>query len=290
MDLGLGFNMIISKKQKLSLLGIIVAFILLGASCLKRQDLQVEDLGSTIDSEQMAIVLGDAFGDVDYNAIRVNEHTDIILSQRLQDGAPQNIEQQEILVKELENAATFLRIKSLVATTEFSSSGNSTDVREWNQTFPKYNGFAFASNQAQQSTTTATQLTAPLYTFQLIQNLALGACYDGGSYPETCHNLQINEIKHRVPPSSAYQHNCPDVYNCTIAAKRIEFDLLQKYNLDENGKPNRVHYSLVISKEVPFTARVLEYCTRAVYNLQGVPQKVLADLCYKVNKYTFGQP
>jgi hypothetical protein len=290
MDLGLGFNMIISKKQKLSLLGIIVAFILLGASCLKRQDLQVEDLGSTIDSEQMAIVLGDAFGDVDYNAIRLNEHTDIILSQRLQDGAPQNIEQQEILVKELENAATFLRIKSLVATTEFSSSGNSTDVREWNQTFPKYNGFAFASNQAQQSTTTATQLTAPLYTFQLIQNLALGACYDGGSYPETCHNLQITEIKHRVPPSSAYQHNCPDVYNCTIAAKRIEFDLLQKYNLDENGKPNRVHYSLVISKEVPFTARVLEYCTRAVYNLQGVPQKVLADLCYKVNKYTFGQP
>jgi hypothetical protein len=31
MDLGLGFNMIISKKQKLSLLGIIVAFIILGA-------------------------------------------------------------------------------------------------------------------------------------------------------------------------------------------------------------------------------------------------------------------
>lgn len=282
--------MIISKKQKISLAAIVVAFILLGASCLKRQDLQVEDLGSTIDSEQMAIVLGDAFGDVDYNAIRINEHTDIILSQRLQDGAPQNIEQQEIQVKELENAATYLRIKSIVATTEFSSSGNNTEVREWNQTFPKYNGFAFASNQAQQSTTTATQLSAPLYTFQLIQNLALGSCYDGGSYPETCHNLQITEVNHRVPPASAYQHNCADVYNCTVPAKRIEFDLLQKYNLDENGKPNRVHYSLVISKEVPFTARVLEYCTRAVYKLSGVEQKVLADLCYKVNKYTFGQP
>ena len=132
-------------------------------------------------------------------------------------------------------------------------------------------------------------LSGPIFTFKLVQSLALASCFDGGSYPETCHNLTVEEFDYRVPALSAGQHGCSDIYNCFVKANRIEFDLLQKYNLDESGKPRRVHYMLVISQEVPFTSRVLEYCTRALYDV-GSTQKVLADMCYKVNKYAFGTP
>jgi hypothetical protein len=133
-------------------------------------------------------------------------------------------------------------------------------------------------------------LQGPIFTFQLVQSLALASCQQEGSYPETCHNLSVSDIDWQVPPAAASQHNCGDIYNCYIKAKHIEFDLLQQYNLDVDGKPRRVHYSLVISQAVPFTSRVLEYCTRALYDITGADQKVMADICYKVNRYSFGSP
>ena len=274
----------ISRKQKAAIAGIVIGFIIAGQSCLKRQDLSVEDLGSALAAEDIAQALGDAFGPINYSDMRVNEMTDIIYSQRIQDGVPQNLEQQEITIKEIDDQPSYLRIKSRMSMTSYYGGSSSTDVRDWDQYFQKYNGFAFSNNSQQPG-----DLNPPLFTFQLIQNIALGSCYDGGSYPETCHNLTVQEVDYRVPPPSAYQHNCADFYNCFIKAKKIEFDLLQKYNLDDSGRPNRVHYTIVMSQEVPFTSRVLEFCTRSTYALDGVPQKVLADLCYKVNKYTFAQ-
>ena len=171
--------------------------------------------------------------------------------------------------------------------TTFSSTGNTIDTRDWDQTFPKYSGFAFSLNQGAGEAATA-DLNAPIFTFKLVQGIALGSCYDGGTYPETCHNLVVTDLDYRVPSISADQHQCVDIYNCFIKAKKIEFDLLQKYNLEADGTPRRVHYSLILSQAVPFTSKVLQYCTRAVYQLIGVEQKVMADICYKVNKYSFG--
>ncbi len=89
--------------------------------------------------------------------------------------------------------------------------------------------------------------------------------------------------------AAAYQHSCTDIYNCLIKAKRVEFDLVRKYELESDGKPKRIHYTLILSKQVPFTSRVLRYCTRTLYEIPGATQKILADLCYNVNNYTFGQ-
>lgn len=304
-------NLKAGVTRKRLVLSLIAVGIATAASCLKKTDLQVDDLGSAVQAEDIALALDDAFGPVDYNAIKANEMTDLVISQRIQDGAVQNLQEQNITVKGIENVSAYLRIQSHTIMTTYSSSGNIVDERDWDQYFPKYNGFAFSvpskpstssvdgssevsAKTAAYSTKEITQsatgdLDAPLYTFKLIQSLALASCYDGGSYPETCYNLSVTEFDWKVPVVSANQHGCGDVYNCYIKAKRIEFDLLQNYNLDSDGKPRRVHYSLVLSQEVPFTSRVLEYCTRALYDVTA-DQKVLADMCYKVNRYSFGSP
>ena len=196
--------------------------------------------------------------------------------------------EQDVTIHSIDNQPNYLQIKSHALMTTFTSSGNLTDEREWDQYLQKYSGFAFLNSSGAQQNAGA-QLNEPFFTFLFIQSLALTACDQSSSYPETCHSLAVNEIAYKVPANSAHQHDCPDLFNCTVKAKKIEFDQLLNYKLDASGKPHRIHHSFIISQEVPFTARVLEYCTRSLYDLQGIEQKILADICYKVNKYTFGQ-
>jgi len=304
------------KKLKLTRKRIVLSLIAVGiataASCLKKTDLQMDDLGSALDAQDIANALDTSFGPINYDDIKANEMTDLVISQSIQAGTPQNLEDQFITIKAINNIDAYLEIQSNAIMTTFSSSGNIVDQRDWDQYFPKYNGFAFSaagklstmsvnSNMTAQQAALATKaataqsmssgdLQGPIFTFQLVQSLALASCQDSGSYPETCYNLTVSDIDWHVPPASAGQHNCDDIYNCFIKAKHIEFDQLQNYNLDANGKPRRVHYALTISQAVPFTSRVLEYCTRALYDITGADQKVMADICYKVNRYSFGSP
>ena len=306
------YNKFKLSRKHLLLTGIAIG-IATAASCLKKTDLQVDDLGEAVAAETIADTLGQAFGDLTYTNMKTNEMTDIVVSEQVEAGAIQNLEEQNITIKAINDQPGYLEIQSHSIMTSFSGSGNVTDERDWDQYFPKYSGFAFSMGNSANSAATAqaistaseslpvhqqsaihqsdsTDLSAPIYTFKLVQSLALASCFDGGTYPETCHNLSVVDIDYRVPAVSAPQHNCTDIYNCFIKAKQIEFDLLQKYNLDSDGKPRRVHYSLIISQAVPYTSRVLSYCTRSLYDVPGVNQKVLADMCYKVNKYSFGTP
>lgn len=264
------------KKTSLTL---IFVTIFLGASCLKKQNLLEENFGTPVEPEQIATALSSGFGLIDYADIKPNEKSSLVLTQSIQDGSAQVIEQQDVTILNVNNNSTTLELK-LLAKIYAPSSSSDMAPTEWDPVFTKYGGFAFATN----STT-----SGPMYLFQVFQNLALGSCYDDGNYPESCHNLVVTDVNYRVPTSSAYQHNCTDIYNCFIPAKKIEFDMIRKYEFESDGKPRRIHYTLVMSPHVPFTARVLKYCTRALYDINGVPQKVLADICYNINSYTFGQ-
>lgn len=267
---------------------LIFAGIFFGASCLKKQNLEEESLGFSVPPQEIAAALESGFGELDYNQIKVNEKSSIILTQAIQDGSPQTLEQQDITIQSVTNAPSYLQLDFLAKTIQYSGGSTNEDIRVWNKVFTKYSGYAFAAQNSQINA--QSDLDEPLFMFQIIQNLALGSCYeDSSSYPESCHNLQVSDVNYKVPPIAANQHGCADIHNCFIPAKRIEFDLVQKYNLESDGKPKRIHYTLVLSPHVPFNSRVLKYCSRTLYDIPGIPQKVLADLCYTVNNYTFGQ-
>ncbi|MGZ3724925.1 MAG: hypothetical protein ACXWQQ_03965 [Pseudobdellovibrio sp.] len=280
--------MILTRIQKRSLVTIVVLGILFGASCLKKSNLMVEDLGTAVSAEDVANTLDQAFGPIAYGDMKSNEMTDIVVSQRVEEGAVQNLEEQNITIQSIVDQTSSLEIKSHTIMTSFASTGNVVDERDWDQVFPKYSGFAFStSTDAHQAA--GSDLSAPIFTFKLVQSLAMGSCYDGGTYPESCYNLTTTDLDYPAPVIAAPQLGCSDPYNCTVKAKQIEFDMLQKYVTESDGSPRRIHYTLIISSQVPFTSRVLKYCTRALYDIAGVPQKVLADICYDVNKYSFGQ-
>lgn len=273
--------------KKNIVLTIVLSAIFFGASCLKKQNLEEENLGSVVPPEQIAAALGDGFGLIDYNEMKVNEKSSIVLSQTIQDGATQVLEQQDVTIQSINNNSSTLELTVLAQTLKYSG-GRTTDTsRVWNKVFTKYSGYAFSMNQ--DARTTATDVDEPMYMFQIIQNLALGSCYDDGNYPETCHNLVVTPMDYKVPSSSAYQHACTDVFNCYIKAKKIEFDLVRKYELESDGKPKRIHYTLILTQQAPFTSKLLSYCSRSLYDIPGATQKILADLCYDVNNYTFGQ-
>ena len=288
MGLGLGLHMIIKKAHRRFMVGLIFAGIMFGASCLKKTDLQVDDLGATVAADDIASALGNAFGPINYNDMKPNEFSSIVVSQKIQDGAVQNIEQQDVTLTALNNQPNYLEVKSRVLMTTFTSAGNVTDERDWDQFFQKYSGFAFMTSNQQTHQSSGVQLSEPFFTFMFVQSLALTSCDPSGAYPENCYALSVNEIDYKVPANSAQQHGCADQFNCYIKAQKVEFDQLLQYKLDVNGKPHRIHHSFIISQAVPFTARVLEYCTRSLYDIDGVEQKILADICYKVNRYGFG--
>lgn len=253
--------------------------ILFGASCLKKQNLEEDNLGTVVSPAQIATAISAGFGLIDYNDIKVNEATSITLSQTIQDGVTQNLEQQNVTVLSVNNNDASLEIEAQAKIFTPPDSTN-TAASIFPIVFTKYQGYAFRNTSSSDG---------PIFLFQLMQNLALNSCYDDGDYPETCHNLSIADYDHKIPFSLASQHRSCDATpnNCFIKAKKIEFDLIRKYEIESDGKPKRIHYTLVFSQEVPFTAKVLRYCTRSLYEIPGVPQKILADLCYSVNNYTF---
>jgi|GEM_PF-4579729 len=282
-------NYFIKHLTKRNLIGtIIFVTIFLGASCLKKQNLEIENLSAPVPPEQIAAALSEGFGVINYNDIKVNEKTSIVLSQTIQEGGVQVLEQQDVTIQGVNNNSTALELNVLAKTLKYSGGNTTESTRVWNKVFTKYSGYALSMNQNAQANN-ATNIDEPMYMFQVIQSLALGSCYDDGNYPETCHNLLVTDVNYRVPPGTAHQHACLDIYNCFIKAKKIEFDLIRKYEIESDGKPKRIHITLVLTQQTPFTSKVLRYCTRSLYDIPGVPQKILADLCYAVNSYTFGQ-
>lgn len=260
-------------------------------SCLKKQDLHSEDLGPAVAAIEVTRALGQGFGSFDFNEIKPNEFTSLLLTQKIQDSVTQSIEQQGITVENSVNAVDKLELDLIVQDEIYSNGQTSQSTRKW----------PIVINKSEQSTAqevrrmgldrsahTMSDAQSPMLTFLMFETLAFGSCFDEGKYPETCHRLKIMDIQYKVPLAAANQHGCADLTNCYIAAKQVEFDVIRKYQTDQDGNPKRTHYTVVLSPLVPFLSRVLQLCSRSVYEITNSNQKILADICYSVKNYAAG--
>jgi len=270
-------------KANLSRL-LLLLLVVLNTSCLKKQDLSSDDLGPAIDPADLSKAISTGFGPYDYNDIKAKEESNFILTQRIQDVSTSNIEQQNITVNSVENNADALKLNLLVAQTKYEGNQGSLTVREWSKTFEKTS----SQSNSMTSATTKAEVDQPTLLFFLWPSLIFDVCKNSGTHPETCHNLQVSPVQYPVPSSAAAQHNCADPNSCFVTAYKIEFDMIQLSVIDKDGKPKRVHYTLVMSPEVPFLSRFLQYCTRSLYDINGANQKILADVCYNITNYSFG--
>lgn len=277
--------------NKKSLAVLICAVTVITTSCLKKQDLHNEDLGPAIASIEVTKALGTAFGSYDYNEIKPKEFTSLLLTQKIQDSVTQSIEQQGITVENSVNAVDKLELDLIVQDELYSNGQTSQSTRKWPIVINKSSDSTAQEVGRMSLDRTAHTLSdaqSPMLTFLMFEVLAFGSCFNEGKYPETCHQLKTTNIQYKVPLAAANQHNCPDILNCYIPAKQVEFDIVRKYQLDQDGNPKRTHYTVVLSPQVPFLSRVLQLCSRSVYEISNSNQRILADICYSVNNYAAG--
>lgn len=275
----MGFDM-----KKIVLFCLSVGFLFTTTSCLKKQNLADDNLGPAIEPMQLTKTLGAAVGSYSYNDMKNDEVNTILVSQRIQDSVVQNLEQQTITVKQVSNTVDKLSLDLIVSNEVYSGGQSSQSAYEWTHDFLK--GSASATSLSKQVKASDAN---PLLLFLEFETIAFGICYDSGNNPETCHQLISEDIQYQVPFAAAAQYECADTTHCFIPAKRIQFDRVLKTQVDKDGKPRRIHYTLVVSGSTPFLSHVLQLCTRSLYTMTSSDQKILADVCYTVNNYAFGK-
>lgn len=266
-------------KKLLSLF--ILIMVTTSTSCLKKQNLEDDDLGPAIEPQSLTTAMLEGFGSLNYGAIKANEFSSYVLTQKIQDSYLDTIEQQDLTIQSSTDTPEMLSMELILSKIKYSGGQSSQSTRQWSQEFPK------SSNQST-DLQTLTDNDPPFFLFYQFQLLAFGSCYDEGQNPQTCHNLSVSDFQYRVPQAALAQHNCSDPDTCFINARRIEFDALYKTVTDKDGKPRRVHYTIVLSKETPYLSRMLQYCSRSLYEMSNTNQKILADLCFNINNYAFG--
>ncbi len=263
------------KKLKFtSILALAIFVTTINTSCLKKQNLTDDNLGPAIDPNAVTEAFDGGVGPYSYSDIKTGEYTSFVLTQRIQDSYTITLEQQDITIRGVDVSEDSLRLDSTLVRLKYNGPETVKEQRDWTDYWPP------TTDHAEEK---------PTYLFQILENVAFYACRSSEQFPRSCHQLQVTDTKYRVPISVAAQHQCPDIYNCYIDARRIEFDQVNQAELDKDGKPKRTHFSLVISKEVPFLSKLLLYCTKSIYEMRD-SQKILAETCATVNSYKAGTP
>jgi hypothetical protein len=79
-----------------------------------------------------------------------------------------------------------------------------------------------------------------------------------------------------------YRDRCGALPDCKIAVSNIEFDQLVTF---EDGTQEALKYKIVVSSEVPYFGRMLEFCVTQGYEVNG--QKIPATRCRRVRNFGF---
>lgn len=271
--------------KNLSVLLLISFVFSFNMSCMKKQNLDDDNLGDPITQESLVSAISDGVGVYDYG-IKKDESSSFVITQSVQAGTPYNLEQQDMTIKEVVRTPETMRIDSFVTKTIFSDSQNSQSSREWSQTF---NMGKSSPELVATAIKPAAEETGPFFLFRLLERMAFGSCQTEGEDAETCYKLQTSDIKLRVSPAIAPQHGCENVNQCYIDARKVEFDTVSSTVIDKDGKALRIHYTMIVSKDVPFLSKMMQLCYKRLYNISSSQQKVMADTCYTVNNYSFGK-
>lgn len=101
----------------------------------------------------------------------------------------------------------------------------------------------------------------------------------------TFHGLKVTVANEPPPRLVQQQENCLDIPGCLIKVHRVSFDMV----FWENGKPDRVHWDLVMSDEAPFLAAMLDRCVTGLAQLSGDQGSILVKQCVPVLNFRYGQ-
>lgn len=281
-------------KNKHCILFIFLSIILLN-SCLKKQDLESVDYGAAINNDSLQNKMSDSIGELSYDNIKKKEINIFTARSSLQEGAFRDRYKQELFVSDVVqdpkqttidfifNRTDFINPQNsigntgyrIVVTKEATSGANSNSNNISLKSFLKDNVGVKAA---------AEDTPKPLFLFRAYAYFAIQACRE----PQvTCHNLKTTVRKVYLKPEQANTTVCPDINNCLIDENKVEFDLLDASVKTDDGKPYRTHYTFVVSPQLPFLSKVIQYCARGLTKYQD--RMVLVEDCSSLDDFSYGQ-
>ncbi len=279
MDLGLGFYM------KLLILITALFVITTQTSCIEKQNLEESSLGPAADANQVEEAMADGVGSLDFYDVKVNEASSLTYTITYEESQTIKFLNQTLYVDSISDATDKLTI-NLNFSHEYLQNSNSSfsDVRypmviEKNQTLKSLASKDQIVHQLQEQD----KPKSPLFLYQFYANLAIFACRED---KVTCHNFKFKDFESKLDSQLAHPSICANAQNCIIPIREITFDLIDRKIMEDNGKPKRTFFTLIVSSKLPFFSKVLSYCERGLEEMTG--RKVLTEHCLNVNNFSAG--
>jgi hypothetical protein len=251
------------KNYYLLVIGTLI--LALNTSCLKKQNLEDQDLGPAVEANEVQQKMGEAIGSLNFGDIHVGEFSSVNSTITLEDSQSIKRFKQDLRVKAITNTETEFSIDFIHSMENYLQTELSfTNIeRKYNPSYP----------------TDDDPLLLPILYY-----------FTGKDYCRakniSCHNLTVAPVSVSLNPSLVDTKICPDSQSCTVDARKIEFDMLNNGELNDQGKPSRSHYTFVVAGQLPFLSKVLQYCVRGLMPYGS--RKVVAENCVFVNSINSG--
>lgn len=254
----MGLNM----KQILTLL----CFTFLLSSCVEKPEL-TEDHGPVVPATEVQKALVDAWGDADPLSIQVGDFVYLEKDQSIEDMPARVVGQIGLTVADRTETPQEVTYKLIRQINEITNGQSKLSTREEQIVVP--------------NTTIQSDLKAQAIGVQTLYSL-LQACVPDQDWNVTCHNLKIKTEKGAPPSLIKQKANCGGIPQCEMTYKKVSFDLVLKTQTPSGIKEDKVNYSVVISPEAPYLARLMNFCYRGVITVSPSNAQYLVQLCDRV--------
>ena len=105
-----------------------------------------------------------------------------------------------------------------------------------------------------------------------------------------CSNLQVIEDTQDPPDLIKQQPGCGGLANCKLHVKTVSFDWSFKQVQGSVTQKQKINYSITLSQDLPFLARMTDYCSRGLIDVPTTGSKVLVSVCNHLRNYKSGTP
>ena len=287
MGMGLGFSM----KNNFRNLFIFVFCCSLLPACMKKQDLDSQDLGPAINSDELQSKMSDSIGILNYADIHKNEINSFTATTIFEETQVTKRYKQDLFVTGVTETPQTLTLDFLFNKQDFINSESSLSNLPYQMIIESSSTTANTLAKAAdipralaRNVHAQDAAPVPFFLYRAYAYFAIQGCRED---KVTCHNLKMDQSKMYLKPELASAKVCPDINDCLIDIKKIEFDMLDRGVATSDGKPFRTHYTFKVSPQLPFLSKVMSYCVRGL--MDNGNRKVLAEDCMSLNNFSYGQ-
>lgn len=267
--------------MKIALVALLSCLVL--SSCLKKQDLDSRDLGPAASPDEVQSKMMDAATPLYLNQIQKNEISSLVFRQTLEDSRPTKFFQQDLYVTGITVTPDKYTVELLYNYQDFENTANSLSNISYHmiadlKTVAK-------STSSSNSVNTLADVPDPIVLVDQYEYYAKAKCRLANI---TCHNFTVESQKKFIPHDIADSKICPDINNCLIDYKIIQFDILDG-NKTVDGRASRAHLTFYVSKELPALSRVFKFCQRALQFSEANNRNLLVESCFDIDLFSYGQ-